>query len=68
MLLWLTGVAMFCEAIVGNMAGTPKGGGGYGRFGTSGGNIGIAGMAGMAGMGKKPLDGGWMLIGCGCMW
>lgn len=57
-------MATFCEAIVGNMAGKPKGGGGYGRFGTSGG---IVGIAGMAGMGKKPLNGGWMLNGCGCM-
>lgn len=55
MLLWLIGVAVVWEAVIGNMAGTLMGGG---EYGTSGGIVGIAGIAGMGGMGKNPLNGG----------
>jgi len=64
--VWLIGMVMFCEPVVGNMEGTLVGGGEDAEVGTSVGIVGIVGIAGMGGMGKQPLNGGRRLNGSGC--
>lgn len=60
MLLWLIGV----DVVVGNMAATLVGGGGYDGLGMDD----IVGMIGIVGIGKKLLSDGLKLNGGGCMW